>query len=157
MGTGWNSLNKDVFLLKNDYFIFFCLFTLFCPPIVFRWWLCFILHQEIFIANTYMCPGPDTVPRALHILSHLMKWKQSGRNSLCCIMPNLQKFPSYLSNLLSLILKFINFSASIMGYTYHSKPMLMFGLICLYFCKKFTPEIMLFFDWIFNNVLTPQS
>lgn len=91
-----------------------------------------------------MYPGPDTVPRALHILSHLMKWKQSGRNSLCCIMPNLQKFPSYLSNL-SLILKFINFSALIMGYTYHSKPMLMFGLICLYFCKNFTPEIMLFF------------
>lgn len=87
--------------------------------------------------------GPDTVPRALHILSHLMKWKQSGRNSLCCIMPNLQNFPSYLGNL-SLMLKFINFSASIMGYTYHSKPMLVFGLICLYFCKNCTPEIVIF-------------
>lgn len=60
MGVGQNSRSKEELFPKCDYFTLFFLFTLFCLPFMFRWWLCLILHQEILIANTYTYLGPDT-------------------------------------------------------------------------------------------------
>lgn len=125
--AGWGFRSKEVLLPNNDYFTYVFFLHLSAYPIMLSWWLCFILHRQILIANTYTYLGPNTVLRALHRLTLLMKWKQSGRNSLCYIMPNLQNFfSSYLYNL-SLMLQWINFSASIMAKHTISNPCSCFG------------------------------
>lgn len=72
-------------------------------------------------------------------------------------MPNLQNFfPSYLYNL-SLMLQWIKFSASIMGQTWNSKPMLMLWVqSALTFSRTLLLKLFYFYDPIYNNFLPPQ-